>query len=88
MVPPKFLRKKPVNKYNTVLYDNVDEDLYVLKSFGKIIKRSRHFTHRPCLELIIWNKLIDKAELVRDLNIGQDIEASMRQSIIKFVQDN
>ena len=87
-VPPKFWRKNPVNKYNTVLYDDVDEDVYVFKSFGKSIKRSRHFTHRPRLELIIWNKLIDKAELVRDLNIGQDIEASIRQSIIKIVQDN
>ena len=74
--------------YNPVLYDHVDEDLYVFKSFGKSIKRSRHFTHRSRSELIIWNKLIDEAELVRDLNIGQDIDASIHQSIIKIVQDN
>ena len=60
--------------YNPVLYDHVDEDLYVFKSFGKSLKRSRHFTHRSRSELIIWNKLIDEAELVRDLNIGQDID--------------
>ena len=38
--------------------------------------------------MIIWNKLIYEAELVRDFHIGQDIEASIRQSIIKIVQDN
>ena len=75
-VPPKSWRKKPVNKYNAVLYDDVDEE------------RSRYFTHHPHSELIIWNKLIDEAELVRDLNIGQDIDVSIRQSIIKIVQDN
>ena len=52
-VPPKFWRKKPVNKYNPVRYDDVDEDLYVFKSFKKSIKRYRNFTHRPRLELII-----------------------------------
>ena len=87
-VPPKFLRKKHVNKYSPLLYDDVDEDLYVFKSFGKSIKRTRNFSHRPRSDFIIWNKLIDEAELVRDLHIRQDIDATIRQSIIKMIQDN
>ena len=69
-VSPNFWRKKPVNKYNPVLYDDVDEDVYVFKSFGKSIKRTWIFSHSPHSDLIIWNKLIDDAELVRDLHIG------------------
>ena len=78
-VPPKFWRKKPVNKYNPILYVDVDENLYVFKSFRKSIERSWSFTHRSRSDLIIWNKLIDKAELVRDFHIEQDIDASIRQ---------
>ena len=84
-VPPKFWRKKPINKYNPVPYDDVDEDLYLFKSFGKSIKRTQNFSHRPRSDLIIWDKLIDDAELVRDLHIGQDIDATIRQSIITII---
>ena len=87
-VPPKFWRKKPINKYNPVPYDDVDEDLYLFKSFGKSIKRTQKFSHRPRSDLIIWDKLIDNTELVRDLHIGQDIDVTIRQSIITIIQDN
>ena len=35
-VPSKFWRKKPVNTYTPLIYDDVDEDLYEFKSFGKV----------------------------------------------------
>ena len=78
-VPPKFWRKKPVNKYNPILYVDVDENLYVFKFFRKSIERSWSFTHRSRSDLIIWNKLIDEAELVRYFHIEQDIDAYIRQ---------
>ena len=40
MVPLKFWRKKPVNEYNLIFYDDIDKDVYVFKSFGKSMKRS------------------------------------------------
>ena len=56
-VPPKFWRKKPVNSYKPIIYDDVDEDLYVFKSFGRSMKRSSHFIPRPRLDLIYGTTL-------------------------------
>ena len=60
----------------------------MFKSLGKSIKRTQNVSHRPRSDLIIWDKLIDNAELVRDFHIGQDIDATIRQSIITIIQDN
>ena len=46
-VPTKFLRKNAVNKYVPIPYDDVAEDVYVFKSFGKSITRTPHFVPRP-----------------------------------------
>ena len=67
-----------MNNYNTMLYDDIDEDLYIFKYFGKSKKQSLHFTSRPCSDLIIWDNLVDEPELVRDLKIGKDIDDSIR----------
>ena len=56
-VPPKFWRNKAINKYDPILYDDVDEDLYVFRSFGKSMTRTPHFGSRPHSDLILWEKL-------------------------------
>ena len=65
-VPLKIWRKKPVNEYTPIIYDDVDEDLYVFKSFGKIMKRSSHFTPHPRSDLILWDKSVDEPEVLRE----------------------
>ena len=57
--PPKFWRKKAINKYDPILYDDVDEDLYVFKSFDKSMTRTPHFVTLPRSDLILWGKTID-----------------------------
>ena len=52
-VMPKFRRKKAINKYGLILYDDVDEDLYVFKSFGKSMMRTLHFVPRPRSDLTL-----------------------------------
>ena len=69
-VLPKLWRKKPANSYKLIIYDDVNEDLYVFKSFGKSMKRSSHFIPRPRSDLILWNQSVDEPELLRDLLIG------------------
>ena len=67
-----------MNNYNPILYNDIDKDLYIFKYFGKSIKQSLHFTSRPRSDFIIWDNLVDEPELVRDLKIGKDIDASIR----------
>ena len=85
---PKFWRKKLVNSYKPIIYDDVDEDLYVFKSFDKSMKRSSHFIPRPRSDLILWGKSVDEPELLRDLLIGDDADAAIRHKIINIIQDN
>ena len=70
-VPPTFWRKKFVNKYNSIIYDDVDEDLYIFKSYDKSMKRSPHYTSRPRSDLILWDKSVDEPEILRGLHIGR-----------------
>ena len=87
-VPPKIWKKKPENRYTPILYNNIDIKRYVFKSFGKSIKRSLHFNPCPRSDLIFWDKLVDKPELVRDIHIWNDIDPSIRQSIINIIQEH
>ena len=58
-IPRKFWRKKVMNKYDHILYDDIDEDVYVFESFGKIMKGLPHFMTRRFSVLILWDKSID-----------------------------
>ena len=87
-VPPKFWRKKQNNTYKPIIYDDIDEDLYVFKSFGISMKRSSHFIPRPRSDLILWGKSVDERELFRDLLIGDDVDAAIRIKIITIIQNN
>ena len=58
-IPLMFWIIKAVNKYDPILYDDVDDDLYVFKSFGKSMTGTPHFVPRPRSDLILWDKTID-----------------------------
>ena len=87
-ISPKIWRKKLVNEYTPIIYDDDEEDLYVFKSFGKGMKRSSHFTPRPRSYLILWDTLVDEPEFLRDLHIGNDVNSTIRHKIINVIQDN
>ena len=80
--------EKVANKYYPILYDDVNEDLYVFKSFDKSMTRTPHFMPHPRSYLIIWNKTIDKPELLRDLHVGKDVDEILHQSILDITHDN
>ena len=77
-----------MNKYESILYDDIDEVLYVFKSFGKSIKYLPHFLTRPRSDLIIWVKSIDQLELLRDLHIRKDVIDTLRQFILDIIHGN
>ena len=58
-VQPNFWRKKSVNKYDPIPYDDIDEDLHGFKSFRKSMKRLTNFVPRPYFDLILLDKAID-----------------------------
>ena len=87
-VPPKFWRRKPVNKYNPIIHDDVDEEMYVFISFGKSMTRSPHYTSCPRTGFILWGKFIDEVELLRGLYIRNNFDAAIRHNSINSIHDN
>ena len=51
-VPPNIWRPKPKNNYKPMVYTNVDEDLYIFKAYGKIMKLTPPWTPRPRSDVI------------------------------------
>ena len=86
-VPTKFRRKKSINTYTPVIYNDVDEDLYVFKSFGKSMKLPSHHTPRPRSDLILYEKYVDEPELFRDLHIVNDVDVAIHHNIINIIHD-
>ena len=77
-----------MNKYDQILYDNIDEDVYVIKSFGKSLKSLQHFVPRSQSDLVLLNKSIDRPELLRNLHIGTYDDATLCLSILDIIHDN
>ena len=67
-----------MNKYGPILYDDIDEDLYVFALFEKSMKRLTHFVPRPRSDHILCEKSIDQQEILRNLYIGKDVDDNLR----------
>ena len=52
------------------------------------MKHSLHFTSRPYFGLIVWNKSIDEPDLLRNLHIGKNLDATICWIIIDIIHDN
>ena len=87
-VPPKNWRPKAKNNHKPINYKDVDDDLYVLKCFGKTIKRSPTWTPRPHTELILGKESSFLAELSKDLTIATTMDSTIKQSILTIIKDN
>ena len=87
-VPPKIWRKKAATKYKPIIYDDVDEDLYLFKSFGKCVKHSSSWQPRLRSDLIHWNESLDSPELERDFRIGDQVDGVTRRSVLSIIKSN
>ena len=87
-VPPKIWRPKAKNNYKPITYNDVDDDLYVLKRYGKEMIRSPTWTPRPRNDLILWNESSFLAELNKDLRINASMDPSIKHTIITIIKDN
>ena len=52
------------------------------------MKRASHFSPRPRSDLILWDKSVDEPVFLRDLLIGDDVDATIRHRIIDIIHDN
>ena len=87
-MPPTIWLSKAKNNYKPINYKDVDDDLYVLKHFGKAIERSPTWTPCPRTDLIFWNESSFLAELTKDLTIDATMDPTIKQSILTIVKDN
>ena len=52
------------------------------------MKRASHFSPHPRSGLILWDKSVDEPVFLRDLLIGDDVDATIRHRIIDIIHDN
>ena len=67
---------------------DVDDDLYVLRSYGKAMTRSPKWKPYPKIDLILWDESSFTSDLAKDLSIDDGIDSTIRQSVIKIIHDN
>ena len=87
-VPPKIWRKKAASNYKPLVYNDVDEDLYSFKPFGKCVKRSASWEPRLRSDLIHWNESFDSSELERYFRMGDQADDLTRRSVISIMKSN
>jgi len=69
-VPPKNWWPKAKNNYKPINYEDIDDDLFVLEHFGKTMKRSPTWTHRPRSSFL--------AELTKYVTIDATIDPTIK----------
>ena len=77
-----------VNSYKSIIYTDVDDDLYVLKHYSKSMTRSPIWTPRPRSDLVLWDEPSSLNELNKDLTIDVSMDPSLKQSIITIIKYN
>ena len=66
----------------------MDDDLYVLRSYGKAMTRSPKWKPSPRTDLILWDESFFTSQLTKDLHIDDGIDPTIRQSVIQIIYDN
>ena len=87
-VPPKIWREKTITKYKPIIYDDVDEDLYLFKPFGKCVKRSSSWELRIRSDLIHWNESLGSPELERIFCVRYKVDDFTRRCAISIIKTN
>ena len=86
--PPKILLKKATNKYKSTIYDDVDEDLYLFKYFGKRMTHSPKWIPRPRSVLLLWDETLNTPELLRNFRIDEEVDDSTRHLVLSIIKSN
>ena len=63
---------------------DVDDGLYVLRSYGKAMTRLPKWKPHPRIDLILWGESSFTSELAKDLSIDDGIYPTIRQSVIRL----
>ena len=85
---PSFGERRP-SIIMTQYYMMMLTMIFTLSSHSaKSMTRPPYFVPRPCSDLILRDKTIDKHELQRDLHIGKDVDNTIRQLILDIIHDN
>ena len=81
-------RPKAKNKYKPIIYHDVDNDLYVLKSYGKAMTLSPtgNLDHVPIS--FFRDSPSFTNELMRDFRLDCFIDTTIRQSVLGIITDN
>ena len=87
-VLPKIWRPKAKNNYKPISYNDVDDDLYVLKHYGKEMIRSPTWTPRPRNDLILWNESSFLPELNKYLRINTSMDHIIKHAILTIIKYN
>ena len=85
---PNIWRSKAKNNYKSIIYTDVDDDLYVLKNVGKTMTRSPTCIPRPKTDLILWIEPSCHCDFTKALIIDVNMDPTLKKSITTIIQDN
>ena len=87
-VSPKIWRPKAKIEYTRIIYYDIDDDLDVLKAYGKSTTWPPQWKLRPHTDLILWDSISFTAELMKYLKKDCSIDTAIHQSILGVIKDN
>ena len=88
IVLPKIWPPKAKSRYKPIVFIDMDYDLYILSTYGKVTTRSPQWKLRSITYLVIWDKYFFNSELTKDLRIDKNIDPTIRQSVIQIIHNN
>ena len=74
--------------FKPVIYNDVDDDLYILIAYSKAMTRPLRWLPRPRNDIILWDSISFTAKLMKDFHIDSSIDTNIRQSILSIIKDN
>ena len=88
-LPPKIWKPKPENKYLPMDYsDDIDEGVFEFSHHGKAVYRPKvKWSDKPKNDRILFDQVEDTVELIKNLNIGDNVKAEYKDDIIDLIQD-
>ena len=76
------------NSYKPMICTDVDEDIYIFKTYGKTMKHTPSWTPRPRFDIISWNSSLYQHHLYGNVNIDSMTDNFTRQYFLQIIKDS
>ncbi|MGH7974284.1 MAG: reverse transcriptase family protein, partial [bacterium] len=79
-------RPKPPLRYTDLVTNDIDDDLFEFRKFGKSLKRSTAVDVPPRDDIHLWNEERDHEELHKNLRVGSGVDDTTRERLTTIIK--